>query len=217
MLPGGRDTIRDVRFGVIDGTRFSQYWKVAATTNRPELVISGNRTGSFLHLTMHESDAFWHIKVTPPNGAQERPWRPPSELLPGVRRLVRLVIPGEAVRHAAPRRHGRVAWYPASTDPDMWTQFTVLHCVRGRPEIPSANVIGSARIADGSEAVVIAQLVRGSTEFFRFTAEDADATRALFQRPTTAALIHGEDTADGCLWVLELHAGLRASEPPASP
>jgi hypothetical protein len=47
-----------VRFGAADADRFSQYWKVRTSPKRPELVVSGNRSGSFFHLTMHEVEAF---------------------------------------------------------------------------------------------------------------------------------------------------------------
>jgi hypothetical protein len=89
-MPSGGGASKELRFGASDEERFSQYWKVRATPRRPELVVSGNRTGRFLHLTMHEDQAFWHIKVTLPDGVITRPWDPPSHVLPGVRRLVRL-------------------------------------------------------------------------------------------------------------------------------
>jgi hypothetical protein len=72
-----RGTQRHLRFGAEDGVRFSQYWKVTATTRRPELVISGNQTGSFLHLTMHEDEAYWHIRVTLPDEDITTQWQPP--------------------------------------------------------------------------------------------------------------------------------------------
>ena len=135
--------MNDVRVGASDGVRFSQYWKVAPTAGRPELVVAGNRTGKFLHLTMHEVEAHWHIKVTLPDATViERRWDPPDEVLPGVRRLVQLLVTHASVRYTAPKRSGRVTWYPAPPDDQTWVEFTLMHCKEGAPGIRNADVIG---------------------------------------------------------------------------
>lgn len=88
----------DIRVGVSDGGLFSQSWKVAPSASRPELVLSGNRTGHFMHLTMHEDPAHWHTKVGRRGDETSHPWTPPDERADGVRRLAQLLLPLEAVR-----------------------------------------------------------------------------------------------------------------------
>jgi hypothetical protein len=146
-----------LRFGAEDGKRFSQYWIVKATATRPELVIMGSRIGTFFHLTMHENEAFSRIKVTLPEGVFSRPWQPPLDVLPGVRRLVRLLVPMHAVRYPRPPRAGHVSWYPAPPDDETWVEFIVLHCRQSRPTIRHADLLGGVPLADGSEALVIAR------------------------------------------------------------
>jgi hypothetical protein len=202
-MPSGGGASKELRFGASDEERFSQYWKVRATPRRPELVVSGNRTGRFLHLTMHEDQAFWHIKVTLPDGVITRPWDPPSHVLPGVRRLVRLLVPVQAVRYPRPQRAERVTWYPAPLDDQTWVEFTLLHCRQGRPAIRNADLLGGLRLADGSEAVVIARHSPAEPGSATFSVEDREEALRLFSRPEIGALLHGAD-ADGCLWFLNV-------------
>jgi hypothetical protein len=203
--------MRVQRFGVSDGQRFSQYWKVSATARRPELVVSGNRSGNFLHLTAHENEAFWHIKIPLPDRVIERPWQPPREVVRGVRRLVRLLIPIHAVRYPPPPRAGRVTWYPAPASERNWVEFTVLHCARGIPEIRSAHVLGTATLADGTIAVVMGRDSPAEPGSFTFHPPDPDRDRDLLRQPTVGALVHGISD-DGCLWFVDLHASPRGPD-----
>lgn len=194
----GQTATRELRFGASDQERFSEYWKVTATSVRPELVLAGNRTGAFLHLTMHEDPAFWHIKVTLPEGVITREWRPPSDVLPGVRRLVRLLIPIQAVRYPPPKGADRVAWYPAPPEDRFWVEFTVLHRRAGRLAIKNADSLGAVGLADGSEAVIIGRHTPAETGFATISG-DRDAARRLLGRPNTGVWVHGVHP-DGCLW-----------------
>jgi hypothetical protein len=153
--------VRDLRFGVSDGDRFSRYWKIRAAAGRPELVVMSDRLGGSFHLTMHEEPAQWHAKVTLPTRLIQQPWVPSTEFRPGLRRLVRVLIPAEAVRYPAPRASQRVTWFPAP-DAETWIEFTVLHCAQGRPRILNADVVGAAQLADGTEALVIHRQARRS-------------------------------------------------------
>lgn len=199
---------KDLRFGASNGSFFSQYWKVAPTAKRPELVVSGSRTGSFLHLTMHEDESHWHTKVTLPNSEViARPWDPPREVLPGVRRLVQLLMPRATVRFSAPERSGRVVWYPAPSDNETWVEFTVLHCASGIPDIRGADVIGVTPMMDGTAVIVIARLRPGESGSHSIHAPDADEVRRQVREAgDVGTLIHGAFDVDGCLWFLELHS-----------
>jgi hypothetical protein len=207
---------RHLRFGAEDGVRFSQYWKVSATARRPELVISGNQTGSFLHLTMHEDEPYWHIRVTLPDEDITTPWQPPVDVLPGVRRLVRLLIPNEAVRFPRPARADRVTWYPAPPDDQTWVEFTLLHCRQGRLAIRNADLLGGVRLVDGSEGLVIARHSPAQPGSATMAVPNREEALREFGRPL-GALLHGTDT-DGCLWFLNLFSTPRDEEarPPAS-
>jgi hypothetical protein len=198
-----------LRFGASDGLRVSQYWKVSATRGRPELVVAGNRTGRFFHLTMHEDEASWHAKIKVPGSEIVQPWQPPRPVLPGVRRLVQIILPFHAVRYALESSKAqRVTWFPGPQDEKTWTEFTILHCAQGRPEVQSAIVIGIVQIADGSEAIVIARNrpadARGSQTITRTVpAVEAAELKRKVRSADTAMLMSGIHP-DGCLWILEL-------------
>lgn len=70
---------RSIRFGATDGTRYSEYWKVAGMARRPELVIAGNRTGHFMHVTMHKDERYgtsrWHYRKGQSNAPGTLPRR----------------------------------------------------------------------------------------------------------------------------------------------
>jgi hypothetical protein len=202
VTPVSSGTAREVRFGVSDGRRFSQYWTVKSLA-RPELVIAGNRTGKFLHLTMHEDPASWHIKVTLPTGMVEHAWEPPKEIGPGLRRLVRLLVPVEAVRHGPPTRSSDVVWY-AAPDEQTWVEFTILHSIQGDLQVRNADVLGRVRLADASTAVAIARIIPAEPGTATLPVPDPDELRRLWaQSDTLAALVHGTHD-DGCLWFLQL-------------
>jgi hypothetical protein len=198
-----------LRFGARDGERYSQYWKASAAAAEPELIVSGNRTGRFFHLTMHENEAFWHAKIKVPDEEVVHPWQPPKMWLPGVRRLLQILIPIEAVRYELESTKAeRVTWFPGPPDDQSWTEFTVLHCAEGRPEIRSAITLGTVEIADGSEAMVIARnrpAEAGRTQPVTRTvpAVDVDELRRRVKSSDTAMLMSGI-YPDGCLWILEL-------------
>lgn len=202
MTPVPTGSGRELRFGVSDGRRFSQYWTVKSLA-RPELVIAGNRTGRFLHLTMHEDPASWHIKVMLPTGEEEHAWKPPKEIGPGLRRLVRLLTPIEAVRHGPPKKSSDVVWY-AAPDEQSWTEFTVLHFFQSGLQVRNADELGRVRLADASNAVVIARTIPAEPGTKTLPVPDPDELRRLWaQSDTLAALVHGTHE-DGCLWFLQL-------------
>jgi hypothetical protein len=200
---------RSLRFGTSDGVRASEYWKVTTTRHRPELVLAGSRTGGFFHLTMHEDPRYWHLKLTFPTGeVVERPWKPPRDILPGVRRLMRLLIPQAAVRHqyagGLPRK---VTWYPAPDD-EHWVEFSVLHCAAGHPEVRSADVLGSVELADGTEALVTARHTDAEPGSMTVHVPDPEDAKRTLRQPNVAILAHGVDQ-DGCIWLLQLYASPR--------
>ena len=200
---GGSWLSRSLRFGASDGQRYSQYWKSKAAAERPELVLSGNRTGQFFHATMHEDEAYWHLKITLPGGVIERPWQPPRTVAPGVRRLVQVIIPFEAVRYPAPPRSARVTWHPAAPSPDEWVEFTVLHRGPVRPRIANASIMGDVTLADGSIVTVIARHAPAQSGAVPLRVEDPGAVLPLLREPNMGALLHGA-FPDGCIWFLHL-------------
>ena len=199
---------RSFRFGASEGERFSQHWKIAATATRPELVLSGSRSGSFFHATMHEDPRYWHLKIKLPSEEIERPWQPPREVLPGVRRLVRLILPLEATRYDRPRKAAKVKWFPAPPDEQQWVEFTILHCTRGRPEIASAVPLGGVTLADGSEAMVIARAMAAQPDSTTFTVPDPEEVKRQLRQPDVGLLVHGTNE-DGCIWFLSLFSSSR--------
>jgi hypothetical protein len=200
---------RSFRFGASDGRLYSQYWHVAAAKNRPELVFSGNRTGHFLHLTMHEDPAYWHIKITLPEGVKEPSWDPPAERQPGVRRLFRLLLPFHAIRYPKPRHASLVDWYPAPLDEATWVEFTALHCTSGVPTISGATLISGVTLADLSECVITTRHCPAEPGSVTLHAEDPDEMKAILKRPDVGAIIHGTHPEDGSLWFLELFSAPR--------
>lgn len=200
---------RSFRFGASEDERYSQYWKVSATAGRPELVLSGSRSGSFFHATMHEDPRYWHLKINLPSEEIERPWQPPREVLPGVRRLVRLILPLEAVRYDRPKGAARVTWFASPPDEEQWVEFTILHCSRGRPEVASAVLIGGVMLADDSEALVIARAMAAQPDSFTFSAPDPEEARRLLRQQDMGLLVHGTNDEDGCIWFLNLFSTSR--------
>jgi hypothetical protein len=184
-------------------------WKITAAARRPELVVAGNRTGHFFHATMHGGEEFWHLKVRLPSGTIERPWRPPDMVPPGLRRLIQLVVPIEAIRHEPPRSSWRVVWYRAPSTGEAWVEFTILHAP-SRPAIANAELLGSVLLADGATAIVIARHVAASPGSFTIPVDDPDEIRRVMRQPGIAALVHGVHS-DGCIWFLSLQSTPRQS------
>lgn len=201
---------KSIRFGVTDGKRHSEYWKVSAMVQRPELVIAGNRTGHFLHVTMHEDERYWHIKVVLPEGTIERTWTPPTEIQPGVRRLLQLRIPYQAVRNQPPKGAHRVVWLPAPPDERTWVECTVLHCVGGIPAIKNATAVGGVTLADGSAALAIARHAPATSGSHTFRVPDVEEAKRILSRPDIGALIHGVLEPDGCLVFLQVFTNPRS-------
>jgi hypothetical protein len=201
-------TARSFRFGAADGHRFSDYWKISATAKRPELVIIHSRTGKFFHVTMHEDPDHWHVKVTIDGVTTEHPWTPPSEIIPGARRLIRLFVPLEAVRYAKPARAARVNWYTVSSSADDWTYFSVLLCAGVMPRIKNGEEVGRVSLADSSTAVVVAGIGGAQPGSAQFRVEDKAGAIAKLRDPNNALLLQGVDS-DGSLWFLHLYNASR--------
>ncbi|MEK6720581.1 MAG: hypothetical protein AABZ33_07935 [Chloroflexota bacterium] len=197
-------TGRDIKVGVSDGQLFSQAWKIAPTARRAELVLSGSRTGHFMHLTMHGDPGHWHTKVGRRGEEVERPWVPPVERVAGVRRLVQLLLPLEAVRYPRPRGFNQVRWCDPPSD-QAWLEFTILHCRLGIPRIRSAEVMGGTHLVDGTDVVVIARLRPAEDGSFSIAIKDPGALKARVEAGSVGALLSGTNDVDGCLWFLHLY------------
>lgn len=194
----------DIRFGLTDGARFSQHWKVAPTAGRPELVISGSRTGAFLHLTLHEEPQHSAIRINTWAGKADRPWVLPEPVRPGVHRLIQLLMPTESVRFEAPRRSGKVAWVRAPANQSRWTEFTVLLCPLGIPTVVNAELIGSTRMLDGTGIAVIWRYRAGEEGLLTGVFDDPTTVDRLQRTADRGMLISGA-RPDGCLWFLQLY------------
>jgi hypothetical protein len=160
---------------------------------------------------MHEDPNHWHLKMKLPTEEIVRPWQPPREVLPGVRRLVRVILPLAAIRYDRPAKAARVKWFPAEPDEQHWTEFTVLH-VTGFLEIRSAVPLGGVTLADGSRAMVIARAAPAEPGTVTFTVADPEETKRQLQGRDVGALIHGADQ-DGCIWFLNLFTAPRGNPP----
>ena len=126
-----------------------------------------------------------------------------ESVAPGVRRLVQVIIPFEAVRYPAPPRSARVTWHPAAPSPAQWVEFTVLHCGPVRPRIANASIIGDVTLADGSIVTVIARHAPAQSGAVPLRVEDPGAVLPLLREPNMGALLHGA-FPDGCIWFLHL-------------
>jgi uncharacterized protein (DUF736 family) len=59
---------RELRFGVRSGDRVSQRWTIRAVANRPDVYIASERTGQFLHISLHDPIYGIHVRATLPDG-----------------------------------------------------------------------------------------------------------------------------------------------------
>lgn len=196
---------RRFRFGATDGERFSEYWTLATPAHRSELVVSHSMTGEFMHITMHEDPAHWHIKF---DDEGYRGWSPPDEIGAGVRMLAVFYMPIEAIRH----RHGvsRVHWSRVADDPRKWIAFLLFHSKR-QDQPSDADIVGSVTLADGSLAFVVTELVDASDVSFGVAEEDR---ARLFQAQAQGASMLMHVVADdGVLLFLHLNSRPRNEAP----
>jgi hypothetical protein len=84
----------------------------------------------------------------------------------------------------------------------------VLHCRQSRPAIRNAELLGAVRLADGSEALVIARHSPSAAGSATYSVDDRDEALSLLKRPELGALVHGAD-ADGCLWFINVFSRQR--------
>jgi len=116
-----------------------------------------------------------------------------------------------------------VVWYVAP-DEQSWIEFTVLRSFAGGLQVRNADVLGRVRLADTSEAVVIARAIPAEPGTATLPVPNPDELRRLWAGSNTlAALVHGTHQ-DGCLWFLQLEKTSRdaqlnteASNPPTGP
>jgi hypothetical protein len=221
--PTGLQTTREMRFGVRLDERHSQYWKVRADVGRPDFYVASQRTGRFLHVSLHDPDYGMHVKVRAPEGLDQRVKPYPRRLVPGVVRLVQLRVPQAAVSYPVPARS--VTWIDRPDDEALWVSFEIL------AEEPGAwrdegswnrgcTLVGRVPRSDGGTVAVAAWLMTGrdgTTSFDAGSIEAADAARAMIAKGGVRALIHGPNP-DGSMWFLELTTAIatpNATEVPA--
>jgi hypothetical protein len=219
---------RELRFGVRAGDRHSQYWKVKADSGRSDFYVSSQRTGPFLHVSLHDPRYGMRVAVTLPTEESERVMEYPNPLAPGVTRLVQIVVPPAAVSYPAPARSD-VRWVVGPDDPKIWVSFEVLS---EAPEVDPTDgdwkhgteLVGRVPRSDGGTIAVVVWLMSGSGGHASFTPRggDPDAVRAAVAAGGVRALVHGRNP-DGSLWFLELfpeaasHSAVRQERIPRRP
>lgn len=202
---------REVRFGVRDGDRHSQYWTVRAAARRPDIYVSSQRTGGFLHVSVHDPAYGLHVKVQSPQGEVKHVRPHPEPLARGVTRLVQLRVPKSAATYEAPTGRN-VGWVAAPDDPEFWVSFEILALTaEAFAEEEPAWMQGIVPIrligrADGTAVGVAARWMKGDGGSLALPAQPGDRARiqaALDRGGEIRALLEGVNP-DGSLWFLEL-------------
>jgi hypothetical protein len=202
---------REVRFGVRDGDRYSQYWTVRAAAKRADIYVASQRTGGFLHISVHDPAYGLHVKVDAPQGPVKHVLPHPEPLAPGVTRLVQLRVPKSAATYAAPTGRN-VGWVAAPEDPEVWVSFEVLAlAAEAFTEEEPAWMRGIVPIRmierlDGSGVGIAARWIKGDAGSLTLPAQPGDRERikaVLDSGGEVRALIEGVNP-DGSLWFLEL-------------
>jgi hypothetical protein len=182
---------------------------VAAT--RPDIYVSSQRTGGFLHISVHDPAYGLHVKVQAPQGEVKHVRPHPEPLAPGVTRLVQLRVPKSAATYEAPTGRN-VGWVAAPDDPECWVSFEVLALTaQAFAEEEPAWMQGIVPIrmierSDGTAAGVAARWMKGDGGSLTLPAQPGDRERikaVLDGGGEIRALLEGVNP-DGSLWFLEL-------------
>jgi hypothetical protein len=202
---------RELRFGVRTEGRYSQYWTVRAGATRPDFYLASQRTGRFLHISLHDPSYGMHVKVNAPDGEVRKVLPYPDPFVPGVSRLVQLRVPRAAATSDAPPEK-EVEWVDAPDDPEIWVSFEVL------VEAPGADLregewnrgttlVGRVPRSGGGSIAVVWWPMRGSGGSLTLPGKPGDRERvqAALAKGTVRACIHGPNP-DGSIWFLELSA-----------
>jgi hypothetical protein len=208
---------RALSFGITDGARYSQYWTVKTVAKRSDVYLASERTGGFLHVSLHDPSYGSHMKVTLRGPAQIVPISP-TRYPPGVIRVASLFVPPAAL-HYEPHGRPAVRWLPAPNEDEVWAAFEVLVEEPGLASEtwwPGCSVgsllVGRLDVSDGSTVVVVVGATTGAPGSATFGADSADlaAARATIASGTARALVQGR-SVDGSLWFLELSPATSAA------
>jgi hypothetical protein len=211
-------TAREVRFGVRANGRYSQYWTVRASAKGPDIYVASQRTGRFLHVSVHDPRYGLHVKVDVPDGQKTFRVPHPQPFVSGVTRLVQLRVPPATATFDAPT--GRdVAWIEVLDDPNRWVAFEVLTMTAEafseadpawmRGVVPTGVIVRR----DGSAVGVAAWGMTGDSGSLTLPIgpEDRDRIRArIAAGADIRAMLHGINP-DGSIWFLELRSEAAAT------
>ena len=200
----------EVRFGVTVDGRYSQRWVVRAMADRPDVYVMSQRTGRFLHLSLHDPAYGIHVKVNLSDGTREHRYSLPMEVVPGVRRIAQIIVPPSMATYDGPPRRG-VIWV-AGDDPEIWISFDIVaeepgSASRAAEWNRATELVGRIERSDGGTVTVVASLTRSHAGSLSFTpvSGTADAARQAAEEGRAHVLIHGKN-ADGSISFLELRA-----------
>jgi hypothetical protein len=201
---------RELRFGVTLAERRSQYWEVRASAKRSDIYLASERTGAFIHVSVHDPAYGLHVVARTPAGEQTVAIPHPVAVLPGVVRLVELRLPQAVVSYTDMTRK-RVMWIERPDAQHVWVAFEVLAEAAGAASREAewsrgCVIVGRVPRVDGGSVVVAGWLMTGQDGRFTFntgTKEEADAVRAHVRGSEHRLLVNGTNP-DGSIWFLEL-------------
>lgn len=164
LAPGGA-----LRIAVRKGDLRSRYWKVRSSASRPEVFVSPEGLGRWLHISAHENTDYWQFTVTDAGTRHRQTWSS-TEREPGIVRILMLEVRPAIVRHPAEPAPKDVLWI--GSDMDGGTVLVELFLVgAGRDDSSThlgaagtGSIIGAGlRLTDGSTAIVVASDVLAGT------------------------------------------------------
>lgn len=203
---------RELRFGVRWRGRVSQRWTIKAMANRPDIYIASERTGQFLHISLHDPLYGMHVKVTTPEGEThvvKDDWPPP--LADGVQRVAQIAVPPEMATYPEPESEN-VMRVQALDDPEVWISFDVIveepgAAAREAEWKKGSTLVGRIDRSDGGTVAVVASGMRGGGGSLSFKPifGTAEAARDAARTGRARLVVHGRNP-DGSLFFLELRS-----------
>jgi hypothetical protein len=209
----------EIRFAAVtepDGELRSRYWRVSGTRGKSEIVLAPEGLGKWLHLTLHESDAHWHYKITLPSGELIREQWTAADPGTGIRRALAIEIRAAAVRYPVSERDRRKVdtWVgnvtpstPIGVELFLVASPDAVIRASGADPVP----LGAIEMPDGRRAVLIASDWPARDRPIQVSAEAYERLRQP-RGPDDVMLAFGALATDNALLIMDGH--IKAVDPP---
>lgn len=214
LVPPGRS----LRFAVRSGDRCTRYWVLKAAKTTPDVYLSQQGAGRWLHFSIHEAEEHWHYKVTDQNGVHTTNWRP-ARREDGLRRAMVIDFRASSLVEEVSLANPVVLWIGGAVDAGSllvelylvdlaWADGTAT--ARIHPAGRDPVLAGGVRLSDGRAMVIVASDAEALTGSTTLPKQDLSPEQLAAAKGAASTghlrMMTFQTEPDGALRVLDLQA-----------